>query len=58
MDTQFLKSAPGIKIRDPQTKKYLPEDGALVEMNTYWRRRTAAKDVVVVEQPKDNKRED
>ncbi|MBI4212048.1 MAG: DUF2635 domain-containing protein [Deltaproteobacteria bacterium] len=39
MEIKFLKPAPGVKIRDPRTKEFLPIDGRRVEMSVYWNRR-------------------
>ncbi len=39
METKLIKPVDGFKIRDPQTKAYLPEEGRLVEMSSYWYRR-------------------
>lgn len=45
----FIKPAPGLKIRDPETKIQLPEEGAQVEKSSFWSRRIKAGDVVQVE---------
>jgi len=42
----FVKSAPGVKVRDPATKQHLPDAGAEVPASTYWLRRLEAGDVV------------
>jgi len=42
---------PGTIIRRPDTLKPLKEAGEKVELNTYWRRRLTAGDVVEVLQP-------
>lgn len=39
MEIRFLKPVPGVKIRDPRTKDFLPIDGRRVEMSVYWNRR-------------------
>jgi hypothetical protein len=51
MDRQFLKPAPGMKVRHPQTRLHLAEAGQFVELDTYWHRRIADGDVVVCEAP-------
>lgn len=49
METRTLKPAvPGSVVRMPVTAYALPEDGAEVEMNTYWHRRLRDGDVVEV----------
>ena len=52
MQTAWVKPAPGLKVRDPQTRIHLPSEGAEVTLDgkagTYWRKRIAAGDVVVV----------
>jgi hypothetical protein len=40
---------PGMMIRDPNTRRPLPEDGARVSVSNFWRRRLADGDVVIVE---------
>jgi hypothetical protein len=42
----FVKPAPGLKVRNPVTKRHLPLEGAEVPESTYWVRRLAAGDVV------------
>ncbi len=39
METKILKPIDGVKIRDPKTREYLPQEGRLVEMTSYWNRR-------------------
>lgn len=39
----------GAVIRDPRSRRPLPESGAEVEASSYWRRRLVAGDVVLVE---------
>lgn len=46
MEIKFLK--PIAKVRDPQTKEFLPIEGRRVEMNTYWKRRVQDGTVMVV----------
>jgi hypothetical protein len=43
----------GAVIRDPHTKRPLPDDGADVPDTSFWRRRLRAGDVVFVEEPKE-----
>lgn len=38
-DTKFVKPLKGLLVRMPVTMTPLPEGGAVVEWNTYWRRR-------------------
>ncbi|OGQ23517.1 MAG: hypothetical protein A3I05_01105 [Deltaproteobacteria bacterium RIFCSPLOWO2_02_FULL_44_10] len=48
METKTLKPTGDAKIRDPQTKEYLPEEGRLVEMTSYWNRRIQDGTVMIV----------
>jgi len=42
-------SAPGLLVRDPFTRKFLPEGGAEIKViDTYWHRRIMCGDVVEV----------
>ena len=43
-----VKPAEGLKIRDPLSKNFIPDEGKEVPENTYWVRRVAYGDVVVV----------
>lgn len=43
-----LKPADGRAVRDPAKGKLLPEDGAEVTLNAFWRRRLRDGDVVEV----------
>lgn len=45
---------PGAVIRDPHTKRPLPEGGGTVPDTTFWRRRLRAGDVVLVEDASGN----
>ncbi|MBW9102950.1 DUF2635 domain-containing protein [Paraburkholderia phenoliruptrix] len=46
----FVKPAPGLKIRDPQLKDLIPDDGRNVsDDDLYWHRRLRDGDVVLVE---------
>lgn len=58
MSKVFLKPNEGIKVRDPHTGNYLPEDGAEVELNTYWQRRLNDGDIVEVKPEKKTKSKD
>lgn len=49
MATKFLKPAPGMQIPDLALGDFLPEEGRLVEMNSYWTHRIRDKDVIEVE---------
>ena len=42
---------PGVVIRDPYTRRRLPDEGGRVPNNTFWRRRLRSGDVVPVENP-------
>lgn len=45
-----VKPAPGLKVRDPQTKDFLPAEGAEVEdFDFYYTRRLRDGDVVLVD---------
>ena len=52
-DEDYLMVQPvlNVKVRDPRPgrPKFLPENGALVPNDTYWRNRIKDGDVVVVE---------
>lgn len=41
----------GAVIRDPHTKRPLPDDGGRVPDTTFWRRRLRDGDVVLVDEP-------
>lgn len=45
----FVKPAPGRNVRDPVSKQHLPEAGREVPETTYWLRRLACGDVVLVQ---------
>jgi hypothetical protein len=42
----FVKPAPGLVIRDPDLKDFLPEEGRNVPDSDYWYRRVRDRDVV------------
>jgi hypothetical protein len=47
MDTiLYLKPREGLTVREPRTKKPLPEYGKAVSSSSYWRRRLKDGDVV------------
>jgi len=46
MDQIFVSPVPGVKVRDPQTLRHIPESGQLVPRDSYWLRRLADGDVV------------
>ena len=47
----FVKPAPHLKVRDPQLKDLLPDEGRLVPDTSYWHRRVRDGDVVVCDPP-------
>ena len=51
----FLKPKEGIKVRDPHTGNYLPEEGKEVELSSYWKRRMKDGDAVETKKPKKEK---
>lgn len=53
-ETLFVKPAPGLQVRDPQTHDPLPAEGAEVPRTIYWLRRLRDGDVTEV-QPKKTK---
>ncbi len=48
MKTIFIKPAPGIKLFDPETNKFIPADGMKVKKTQYWSRRVAEGGAVIV----------
>lgn len=44
----YIKPNQGIKIRDPLTRAFLPEEGTNVEESGFWLRRVRDGDVTVV----------
>jgi hypothetical protein len=41
----------GLLVRDPKSLKFLPAEGALVDLDTtYWNRRLRSGDIVIVEE--------
>jgi len=47
----YVKAAPGMKIRDPDLKDLLPDDGRDVPDTDYWQRRLRDGDVVEANPP-------
>lgn len=47
-ETKTLKPAPGIKLYNPATKRFVAEEGEAVVMDKYWRGRIADGDAVIV----------
>ncbi len=52
MKTIFVKPKKGLVVRDPQTMKPVPETGAMVPLDSFWRRRLNSGDVVKSMKPK------
>jgi hypothetical protein len=44
-----IKPKPGIKVRDPDLRDFLPDAGRIVPDTAYWRRRLRDGDVLPVE---------
>lgn len=44
----FVRAAPGLKIRDPLTKLFIPDEGCEVVESPYWTRALLVGDVDVV----------
>lgn len=53
-----VKPAQGIKIRDPDLKDFLPEEGRDVPDSPFWHRRVRDGDVVAVIEAKPLKKKD
>jgi len=47
----FVKPAPGLQVRDPETKRLISPEGEEVPEISFWWRRIRDKDVIVVEPP-------
>ena len=47
----IVKPAAGLKVRDPDLKDLLPEEGRNVPDSTYWRRRLRDGDVLITRAP-------
>jgi len=45
-DTMFVKPAPGVRVRNPQSRLHISETGAHVPRDQFWMRRLADGDVV------------
>ena len=54
MELIFVQPVPGARVRDPATKKPIPDAGLLVESSGYWQRRIRVGDVVVTEAQVEN----
>jgi len=52
-----VKPKEGLKIVMPDLNRELPVEGAVVEASTYWHRRLAEGDVVLVEEIKEEKQQ-
>ena len=52
-----VKPKEGLKIVMPEVNRDLPQDGAVVESSTYWQRRLAEGDVVLIEEIKEEKQQ-
>ena len=48
MDTMFVKPAPGLKVRHPETRFHIPDEGTRVPRDSYWTRRLVDGDVIEV----------
>jgi hypothetical protein len=46
-DPVFVIPTPGVVVRDPHTKRVLPESGQLVLPTVFWTRRILVGDVLV-----------
>lgn len=51
----IVPSNKGVILRDPVTMRPIPEEGAEVQENSYWRRRLADGDAILVESTEDKK---
>ena len=49
--TLNVKPAPGLLVRDPDSRQPLPPEGAAVASSTFWHRRLADGDVLLLEDP-------
>lgn len=46
-----IRPAPGLRVRDPISKRHLPEGGKDVPESSFWMRRLAEGDVVLAADP-------
>lgn len=46
-----ITPAPGLKVRDPLSKRHIPDEGVEVQESSYWVRRLAAGEVVKMPDP-------
>jgi hypothetical protein len=51
----FLKPIENVLIRDPKSKEIFPQEGMLVELNTYWQRRINDGTLLIVNQKTEEK---
>lgn len=49
MKTFFIKPAPGVKLYDPETHKFINPAGQKVRKTQYWSRRVADGGAIVIE---------
>ncbi|MBX6382081.1 MAG: DUF2635 domain-containing protein [Microbispora sp.] len=47
----YVKPAPGLAVRDPDLRDFLPPEGREVPENTYWAARLRDGDVLAAEPP-------
>lgn len=45
----LVTPSPGLLIRNPETQRYLPPEGELLEITPHWLRQAAAGDVSITE---------
>lgn len=53
----FVKPAPGLLVRDPETRVQLKAEGEWKDTGSYWRRRLDDEDVILAVPPKADKKE-
>lgn len=51
MEKQYVMPAPGLKVRDPQTRRHIADVGQWVPLDQFWLRRLADGDVVAATEP-------
>ena len=49
MKINVKPARPGLVVRDPRSKRPLPENGGMVPDNSFWRRRLRSGDVIPVD---------
>lgn len=52
--TVTVKPAPGLKVRDPTTFRFVAEEGETKPLDQYWSRRLRDGDVVLVKEKETN----